>query len=163
MHAGGTEAASIGIVIQDFVEYSSRSRDVALHQQGQQSVEGARSTRSSLGVPRIHPSAKPIIEASVDCVDQVRHRDAQFGSVPVEVAAAVPAPPPAVPATQARNDNADISRMRLTIEATPEGRFIYKVLDRVTGEVIRQLPREEVERLNADPTYRGGKVVDTTI
>jgi flagellar protein FlaG len=28
--------------------------------------------------------------------------------------------------------------------------------------VIRQLPREEVERLNADPTYRGGKVVDTT-
>lgn len=81
----------------------------------------------------------------------------------VEVAAAVPAPPPAVPATDARNDNADISRMRLTIEATPEGRFIYKVLDRVTGEVIRQLPREEVERLNADPTYRGGKVVDTTI
>ena len=59
----------------------------------------------------------------------------------VEVAAAVPAPPPAVPATDARNDNADISRMRLTIEATPEGRFIYKVLDRVTGEVIRQLPQ----------------------
>ena len=80
----------------------------------------------------------------------------------VEVAAAVTAPPPAVPATDARNDNADISRMRLTIEATPEGRFIYKVLDRVTGEVIRQLPREEVERLNADPTYRGGQVVDTT-
>ena len=39
---------------------------------------------------------------------------------------------------------------------------MYKVLDRVTGEVIRQLPREEVEKLGSDPTYRGGKIVDTT-
>lgn len=85
---------------------------------------------------------------------------ARVASVPT---AAIEIPVPASPhKPDARNDNIDNSRLRLTIEATPDGRFIYKVLDRVTGEVIRQLPREEVERLNADPTYRGGKVVDTT-
>jgi flagellar protein FlaG len=29
--------------------------------------------------------------------------------------------------------------------------------------VIRQLPREEVEKLISDPTYRGGRVVDTAV
>ena len=85
---------------------------------------------------------------------------ARVASVPTAaIEIAVPASPPR---PDARNDNIDISRLRLTIEATPEGHFIYKVLNRVTGEVIRQLPREEVQRLNADPTYRGGQVVDTT-
>ncbi|NSX33472.1 flagellar protein FlaG [Brevundimonas vesicularis] len=44
-----------------------------------------------------------------------------------------------------------------------DNRFVYKVLDRVTGEVIRQLPREDVEKLNTDPTYRGGRLVDTAV
>ncbi len=70
-----------------------------------------------------------------------------------------PVAPPAPPA----DDRDDPSRLRLIIEATGRGRFIYKILDRVTGEVIRQLPREEVERLKADPTYRGGKVIDTSV
>lgn len=59
-----------------------------------------------------------------------------------------------------RDDNADAGRYRLTIEAVGDNRYVYKVLDRVTGEVIRQLPREEVEKLSSDPTYRGGKIVD---
>jgi len=73
-------------------------------------------------------------------------------------------PPPVFAAVQPepRNDNADASRYRLTIEAMGDHRFVYKVLDRVTGEVIRQLPREEIERLSSDPTYRGGKIIDTT-
>jgi len=62
-----------------------------------------------------------------------------------------------------RNDNVDPGHYRLTIEAAGNNRFIYKVLDRVTGEVIRQLPREEVEKLASDPTYRGGKIVATTV
>jgi len=81
----------------------------------------------------------------------------------VATAAIEPAAPTVQPRTEAPNDNVDGSRLRLTIEATPEGRFIYKILDRVTGEVIRQLPREEVERLNTDPTYRGGRLVDTIV
>ncbi|WP_087119502.1 flagellar protein FlaG [Brevundimonas sp. SH203] len=73
------------------------------------------------------------------------------------------APAPATVAqTHARNDNSDASRYRLTIEAVGKNRYVYKVLDRVTGEVIRQLPREDVEKLAVDPTYRQGKVVDTS-
>ncbi|WP_295185518.1 hypothetical protein [uncultured Brevundimonas sp.] len=70
---------------------------------------------------------------------------------------------PAAPAPVAKNDNHDVSRFRLTIEAVGDNRFVYKVLDRVTGEVIRQLPREDVEKLNSDPTYRGGRLVDTAV
>ena len=62
-----------------------------------------------------------------------------------------------------RNDNNDASRFRLTIESLGDNRFVYKVLDRVTGEVIRQLPREDVEKLHSDPTYRGGRLVDTAV
>ena len=81
-------------------------------------------------------------------------------------------PPPAVvptnalevtPTLSARNDNADAGRYRLTIEALGRNRFVYKVLDRVTGEVVRQLPREDVETLSSDPTYRGGRLVDTAV
>jgi flagellar protein FlaG len=78
---------------------------------------------------------------------------------PVAAVAAKASTPPPTP----RNDNNDASRYRLTIEALGDNRFVYKVLDRVTGEVIRQLPRENVETLNGDPTYRGGRLVDTAV
>ena len=42
-----------------------------------------------------------------------------------------------------------------------DGAYVYKTLDRVTGEVISQLPREEVVRLKQDPRYGAGKLVDT--
>lgn len=85
---------------------------------------------------------------------------ASVTSVPPITTPPVPAPPANQP-TQARNDNSDAGRYRLTIEAVGGNRFVYKVLDRVTGEVIRQLPREEVEKLISDPVYRRGEVVDT--
>lgn len=84
--------------------------------------------------------------------------------------ASVPQPHPEanVPASpsqriEAKNDNTDPGRYRLSIEAVAPHRFVYKVVDRVTGEVIRQLPREEVEKLISDPSYRGGRVVETTV
>ena len=85
---------------------------------------------------------------------------ARITSAPSPLPSTVVATPEVQP--EPRNDNADASRYRLTIEAVGDNRFIYKILDRVTGEVIRQLPREEVEKLASDPTYRGGKIVDTT-
>lgn len=80
---------------------------------------------------------------------------------------AVP-PTPAAPAADAKRGDGgtnlnDAGRYRLTIEPVGHHRFVYKVLDRVTGEVIRQLPREEIEKLISDPTYRGGMVVDTAV
>jgi flagellar protein FlaG len=49
------------------------------------------------------------------------------------------------------------------IEEGPQlGVFVYKTLDPVTGEVIRQLPREELLRLmRDDSSLRAGALIDT--
>ncbi len=53
-------------------------------------------------------------------------------------------------------------RYRLVIEPTGKsGSFVYKTMDRVTGEVVRQLPREEVAQLGQDVSYGAGSVIDT--
>lgn len=56
----------------------------------------------------------------------------------------------------------DAGRYRLTIEEGPGG-FVYKTRDRVTGEVIRQLPREEVVKMRQSPGYGAGGVIKTTV
>ena len=54
-----------------------------------------------------------------------------------------------------------VDQPRLAIEQGPTG-FVYKVLDRVTGEVIRQLPHQSVVKLAEDPAYDAGKVINTS-
>ncbi|MBN9479125.1 MAG: flagellar protein FlaG [Bordetella sp.] len=54
----------------------------------------------------------------------------------------------------------DASRYRLTIEREGAA-YVYKILDRVTGEVVRQLPREEILKLRQSPTYDAGKIIKT--
>ncbi|MNH48740.1 hypothetical protein D3C87_1043600 [compost metagenome] len=56
----------------------------------------------------------------------------------------------------------DVGRYRLTIEEGPTG-FVYKTRDRVTGEVIRQLPREEVVKMSASPGYGAGELIKTKV
>lgn len=54
------------------------------------------------------------------------------------------------------------NRYRLVIEeGTRSGSFIYKTMDRVTGEVVRQLPREQVVEMVDSGTYTSGAVIDT--
>lgn len=54
------------------------------------------------------------------------------------------------------------SRYRLVIEQEADaGVYVYKTLDRVTGEVVSQLPREEVVRMRQDPSYAAGTVIST--
>lgn len=54
------------------------------------------------------------------------------------------------------------ARYRLVIEEGPQsGSFIYKTLDRVTGEVVKQLPREQVVDLIEAVQYSAGSVIDT--
>ena len=60
-----------------------------------------------------------------------------------------------------QNDN-DAGRYRLTIEEGPGG-FVYKTLDRVTGEVIRQLPREDVVKMRHSPAYGPGELIKTRV
>lgn len=56
------------------------------------------------------------------------------------------------------------ARYRLVIEQGPRaGSFVYKTLDRETGEVVRQLPSEEVLKLRQRDDYGAGAVIDTTV
>ncbi|WP_226637623.1 flagellar protein FlaG [Brevundimonas poindexterae] len=57
-----------------------------------------------------------------------------------------------------------MARYRLVIEqGSHMGVFIYKVLDRETGEVVQQLPREEVARMGNQKGYAAGTVISTTV
>lgn len=81
-------------------------------------------------------------------------------SVPSVVFANPETPPvqtPPVPMADENNNNP-----RLAIEQGPTG-FVYKILDRVTGEVIRQLPQKSLADLAKDPEYAAGGVIKTSI
>jgi hypothetical protein len=53
---------------------------------------------------------------------------------------------------------------RLTIEEIGNtGRFIYKFLNPVTGEVVQQLPREQVLKLSETDTYASGAMLNTQV
>jgi len=57
-----------------------------------------------------------------------------------------------------------VSRYRLVIEEGPApGSFIYKTLDRVTGEVVRQMPREEIVQMMDEGAYSSGSIIDTAV
>ena len=47
-------------------------------------------------------------------------------------------------------------------EGPSAGSYVYKTLDRVTGEVVRQLPREQVVQLMQGSDYASGSVIDTS-
>ncbi len=52
--------------------------------------------------------------------------------------------------------------LRLVIEEGPKrGTFVYKTVDRTTGETIKQFPREQLVKLSEDPDYVAGAVADT--
>lgn len=65
--------------------------------------------------------------------------------------------------SRAASDAERLARYRLVIEQGPRaGAFVYKTLDRETGEVIRQLPSEDVLKLKESDSYGAGAVIDTT-
>ncbi|WP_296599254.1 hypothetical protein [Phenylobacterium sp.] len=56
----------------------------------------------------------------------------------------------------------DTVETRLVIEQDQaSGIFIYKTINRLTGEVVQQLPRDEVLRLKDAGQYEAGSVVRT--
>ena len=99
-------------------------------------------------------------------------------------AAAAPAPvdlPKQVVAVEAAGkskdagDQSDLSKgggksappeynLRLTVDRDPDtGDWVYKAIDRYTGEVIRQLPRQEILDLKGSRNYQAGSVIKTDI
>ncbi|MFL5295375.1 MAG: flagellar protein FlaG [Phenylobacterium sp.] len=56
----------------------------------------------------------------------------------------------------------DTADMRLVIEEDKaSGLYVYKTVDRRTGEVLQQLPREQVLQLKEQVDYVAGNVVRT--
>ncbi|MBL8771311.1 MAG: flagellar protein FlaG [Phenylobacterium sp.] len=52
--------------------------------------------------------------------------------------------------------------MRLVIEMDQaSGSYVYKTVNRLTGEVVQQLPRAEVLRLKDEAQYAAGSVIST--
>lgn len=94
------------------------------------------------------------------------HNNAKIASV-----TASPVLPAAATASTAGGDSHDSrpsqdadrnARYRLVIEEGPHaGTFIYKTLDRVTGEIVKQLPREQIVNLMQAQDYSSGSVIDT--
>jgi hypothetical protein len=53
---------------------------------------------------------------------------------------------------------------RLVIrEGTDNGLFVYAIIDRASGQVMAQIPREEVAKLAARPEYEAGQILDTKV
>ena len=77
--------------------------------------------------------------------------DASFGSLPQN----------REPAREPPKAAADQPDIRLIIEEDANsGAFVYKTLDRRTGQVIQQFPREEILRLQQEDEYVAGSVVN---
>ena len=54
--------------------------------------------------------------------------------------------------------------LRLVIEeGQANGSYVYKTVDRLTGEVIAQIPREDVLRLKHEADYAAGDVIRASI
>ena len=52
--------------------------------------------------------------------------------------------------------------VRLVIEESDQpGSYVYKTLNRLTGEVLQQFPREELRRLREEESYEAGTGVCT--
>ncbi len=52
--------------------------------------------------------------------------------------------------------------LRLVIEEDQaSGSYVYKTINRVTGEVLQQFPRSDVLKLRSQPRYSAGAVIDT--
>ncbi len=92
-----------------------------------------------------------------------------MGKVVLPKAAAAPAlgvspkPPKAVKPTQPVDspEDADQPDLRLMIEESEEaGGYLYTIVDRRTGKVVRRLSRAEVLRLKEKATYAAGAVFD---
>lgn len=80
---------------------------------------------------------------------------AKSGMAPFQAAAPAKSAPPVA-------KGPDPVEMRLVIEMDQaSGSFVYKTINRATGEVIQQLPRAEILRLREAGRYAAGTVIRT--
>lgn len=86
---------------------------------------------------------------------------------PLIVSSVVTFPTPSIDAkrpdtTPRGNAGSTATDYRLVIELGPRaGTYIYKTVDRATGEIIKQFPREDLVKLIDDPRYATGSITST--
>jgi flagellar protein FlaG len=73
-------------------------------------------------------------------------------------------PPASASTASSSSETSGDAAQRLVIkEGAQAGVFIYTILDRATGQVLVQIPREEVVHIATRPDYTAGRVVDTKV
>jgi flagellar protein FlaG len=91
--------------------------------------------------------------------------DTKVASVAAAPDLAFPQPQPAAPAARDEAPAAtgpDPNELRLVIDLDQaSGTYVYKTINRLTGEVVQQLPREEVLKLKDQLHYAAGGVIRT--
>ena len=90
---------------------------------------------------------------------------AAFAATPDPTFGQKPAPtarPAQGPADGPANQGPDQVDLRLVIEEDKaSGLYVYKTVNRLTGEVVQQLPREQVLQLKDQVDYVAGHMVRT--
>jgi flagellar protein FlaG len=74
-----------------------------------------------------------------------------------------PIEPEKKPAKMIGKPAADADQRLVIREGTEDGLFVYTILDRASGQVMMQIPREDLEQFAARPDYEAGQVVDTKV
>lgn len=69
-----------------------------------------------------------------------------------------PRPEPARPAPRSEIEEAVDLRLVIDIDEA-SGSYVYKTINRLTGEVIAQVPREDVLRMRDQAGYHAGQLI----
>lgn len=83
-------------------------------------------------------------------------------AAPIPEVAPVAKPAPSVPDVSAQPPPSPEPDLRLVIEER-SGTFVYKTVDRRTGEVVQVLPREDVVRMHEEEAYAAGAVISAQV
>jgi flagellar protein FlaG len=67
------------------------------------------------------------------------------------------------PAKMIGKPAADADQRLVIREGTEGGLFVYTIVDRASGQVMMQIPREDLDKFAARPDYEAGQVVDTKV
>jgi len=92
---------------------------------------------------------------------------AQLTTVPADLIGAQalrpqkPAEPQQKPAKASSAPAADPDQRLVIQKGTEDGLFVYTILDRASGQVMLQIPYEDLTQLAARPEYEAGQVIDT--
>ncbi len=87
----------------------------------------------------------------------------QFSTPPNPSVSTAAGPAPIEPVRKVEPPKTDdgTAELRLVIEENQDGSgFVYKTMNRRTGEVVQVLPRDDVLKMQDDEAYTPGAVVD---